>query len=56
MAWAQVYMLGVIFVFAAAWSIELAIYHYSMKGTKIPARVTAAPPPPYPLSQAFWAG
>ena len=30
----QVYMLSVIFVFAAAWSIELAIYHYSMKGTR----------------------
>lgn len=27
-----VYMLCVIFVFAAAWTIELAIYHASMKG------------------------
>jgi hypothetical protein len=27
-------MLGVVFVFAAAWCIELAIYFYSMKGAR----------------------
>jgi integrase len=28
-------MLGVVFVFAAAWCIELAIYHFSMKGAAL---------------------
>jgi sn1-specific diacylglycerol lipase len=38
----QLYMLGVVFVFAAAWCIELAIYHFSMKGARAASR--GAPP------------